>query len=82
MRGKPARSAAFEVLAAAAHRYGALESVAGALAAALSRHEHLAAGLAELAAIAEGKYGDGRLVRWCRASTLSDVPRASAYNQA
>lgn len=64
MRSKPARQAVFEVLAAVALRYGGLEAVTGALAAALSKHEHLAAALAELAAYAEGKFGDSRLVRW------------------
>lgn len=64
MRSKPARQAVFEVLAAVALRYGGLEAVTGALAAALSKHEHLAAALAELAAYAEGKFSDSRLVRW------------------
>ncbi len=63
MRGKLARQAVFEVLAAAALRYGGLEAVAGALAAALARHEHLAVALAELAEFAEAKVGDSRLVR-------------------
>lgn len=36
---------------------------AGALAAALARHEHLAVALAELAEFAEAKVGDSRLVR-------------------
>ncbi len=63
MRGKLARQAVFEVLAAGALRYGGLEAVAGALAAALARHEHLAVALAELAEFAEAKVGDSRLVR-------------------
>ncbi|KAK9839654.1 hypothetical protein WJX81_003584 [Elliptochloris bilobata] len=61
MRSKPARMAAFEVLAAVALKYGALEAVTGALTAALARAEHLASALAELAAFAENKFGDSRL---------------------
>lgn len=63
MRSKAARGAAFEVLAAVALRYGALDAVTSALTAALARAEHLAPALAELAAFAESKYGDSRLVR-------------------
>ena len=63
MRSKAARGAVFEVLAAIALRYGALDAVTSALTAALARAEHLAPALAELAAFAEGKYGDSRLVR-------------------
>ena len=63
MRSKAARAAVFEVLAAAALRYGALDAVTSALTAALARAEHLAPALAELAAFAESKFGDSRLVR-------------------
>ena len=63
MRSRPAREGAFGMLAACALRYGQLEAVAGALAAALARSEHLAAALPELAEYAEARHGDTRLVR-------------------
>lgn len=63
MKSKPARDGAFATLAACALRYGQLEAVAGAAVAALTRNEHLASGLAELAEFCEAKYHVERLVR-------------------
>ena len=66
MKSKAARDGAFATLAACALRYGQLEAVAGASIAALTRNEHLANVLAELAEFCEAKYHDERLV--CAAS--------------
>ena len=63
IKSKPARDGVFATLAACALRYGQLEAVAGAAVAALTRNEHLASGLAELAEFCEAKYHDERLVR-------------------
>ncbi len=63
MKSKAARDGAFATLAACALRYGQLEAVAGASIAALTRNEHLAGVLAELAEFCEAKYHDERLVR-------------------
>ena len=62
MKSKAARDGAFATLAACALRYGQLEAVAGASVAALTRNEHLAGVLAELADFCEAKYHDERLV--------------------
>lgn len=62
MKLKAAREGAFATLAACALRYGQLEAVAGASIAALTRNEHLANVLAELAEFCEAKYHDERLV--------------------
>ena len=62
MKSKVARDGAFAILTACALRYGQLEAVAGAAVAALTRNEHLASVLAELAAFCEAKYHDERLV--------------------
>ena len=62
MKSKAARDGAFATLAACALRYGQLEAVAGASVAALTRNEHLAGVLAELAEYCEAKYHDERLV--------------------
>ena len=62
MKSKVARDGAFAILTACALRYNQLEAVAGAAVAALTRNEHLASVLAELAAFCEAKYHDERLV--------------------
>ena len=62
MKSKSARDGAFAILTACALRYNQLEAVAGAAIAALTRNEHLASVLAELAAFGEAKYHDERLV--------------------
>ena len=62
MKSKSARDGAFAILTACALRYNQLEAVAGAAVAALTRNEHLASVLAELAAFCEAKYHDERLV--------------------
>ena len=62
MKSKAARDGAFATMAACALRYGQLEAVAGASVAALTRNEHLAGVLAELAEFCEAKYHDERLV--------------------
>ena len=69
MKSRAARDGAFATLAACALRYGQLEAVAGASIAALTRNEHLANVLAELAEFCEAKYHDERLV--CSAAVLS-----------
>lgn len=62
MKSRAARDGAFATLAACALRYGQLEAVAGSSVAALTRNEHLANVLAELAEFCEAKYHDERLV--------------------
>ena len=62
MKSRATRDGAFATLAACALRYGQLEAVAGASVAALTRNEHLASVLAELAEFCEAKYHDERLV--------------------
>ena len=63
MKSRATRDGAFATLAACALRYGQLEAVAGASIAALTRNEHLASVLADLAEFCEAKYHDERLVR-------------------
>ena len=76
MKSKPARDAVFTTLTACALRYNQLEAVAGAAVAALTRNEHLANVLAELAEFCEAKYHDERLV--CPIATQS---RLHVHNQ-
>ena len=64
MKSWGTREGAFATLAACALRYGQLEAVASASVAALTRNEHLASVLAELAEFCEAKYHDERLVRF------------------
>ncbi|CAL8472231.1 g11773 [Coccomyxa elongata] len=61
MKSKTARDGAFAVLTACALKYGQLEAVAGAAVAALTRNEHMAVALAELAEYSQAKYDDSRL---------------------
>ncbi len=66
MKSKTARDGAFAVLTACALKYGQLEAVAGAAVAALTRNEHMAVALAELAEYSQAKYDDSRLVSHTR----------------
>ncbi|CAL5220968.1 g3074 [Coccomyxa viridis] len=75
MKSKAARDGAFATLAACALRYGQLEAVAGASIAALTRNEHLAGVLAELAEFCEAKYHDERL----GAEMLQEVAAVSPH---
>jgi hypothetical protein len=82
MKSKTAKDAAFAVLSSCALKYGQLEAIAGSTIAALTRNEHLAATLAELAEYAENKCDDNRLVRGLPCRTMQQVPCAADLLQA
>lgn len=82
MKSKTVREAAFAILTSCALRYGQLEAIGGSTIAALTRNEHLAAALAELAEYAEAKHDDSRLVRglaWCRSCLFSDFEKGNPH---